>query len=511
MRVTRLVVSNFRGIEERDIAVAPAGFVAKGRCGSGKSSILFALRAALCAQGATPDAIRMGEDKAEIRVDIDDLSVRRIITRNGPSKLTVEKGGMKASKPAAYLSEMLGSSPLDPIEFFLGKPPQRKAQILAALPITVTRAQLATYAADLPTDFDVSGHGLDVVERARKFFYEERTLANKETSEAKATAERLSGEAQKLSAAVSPGPIVPSDEARTALVSAERSLVALEEQTRAAGEAGKKSEAQRARIAQLRQDAETALAGIAPVHPTAPFEAELVECDKLVAQLEEKLGRGRALRQEISAKIATATAANALRERALFTANERRTTADELANALDATTAVAPTADVIAAAQQKINVANASLDRATSQALALIAVGAAEAGAASFRALEAEAADLDETVKRLTKDAPADLLRTCEGIPGLALEGDEVKLDGKSLDMLCGAEQMRFAVELARRANEKIKILVVDGLERLDPELMDVFVAEATRDGWQLLATRVDRGDVVIEALARDDEAKAAD
>jgi len=133
------------------------------------------------------------------------------------------------------------------------------------------------------------------------------------------------------------------------------------------------------------------------------------------------------------------------------------------------------------------------------------------AGAASFRALEAEAADLDETVKRLTKDAPADLLRTCEGIPGLALEGDEVKLDGKSLDMLCGAEQMRFAVELARRANEKIKILVVDGLERLDPELMDVFVAEATRDGWQLLATRVDRGDVVIEALARDDEAKAAD
>jgi hypothetical protein len=116
-------------------------------------------------------------------------------------------------------------------------------------------------------------------------------------------------------------------------------------------------------------------------------------------------------------------------------------------------------------------------------------------------AIREEADRLDVIVKALSNDAPAELLSQAKGIDGLSLDGDEVLLDGVRLDALCGAEQIRFCVEVARRANSKSKILICDGLERLDPDSLDVFVAEATRGGFQLLATRVDRGDVVIEAI----------
>ena len=60
---------------------------------------------------------------------------------------------------------------------------------------------------------------------------------------------------------------------------------------------------------------------------------------------------------------------------------------------------------------------------------------------------------------------------------------------------------MRFAVRLAKRANAKSKILIVDGLERLDAVHGVEFVKEATTDGWQLFATRVADGELVVEAI----------
>ena len=58
---------------------------------------------------------------------------------------------------------------------------------------------------------------------------------------------------------------------------------------------------------------------------------------------------------------------------------------------------------------------------------------------------------------------------------------------------------------VARRANARSKILVVDGLERVDPEQYARFVELATAGGYQLIGSRVDRGEVVLEAVTADD------
>lgn len=508
MKITRLKISSYRGIAELDVAISPSGALFTGGNARGKTTCVKAIMSCLTSQDISADAIRLGDDKSEILIDIDDHTVRRVITRNSPSKVTVEKDGMKASKAVTYLQELLGTSSLDPLAFYLADAKKRKAQILAALPITVTREQIAKYATDLPLDFDTSGHGLEVVERARKFFYDERTLANKEAAEAKATAERLTKESQALSASVTPGPVVSVEEAAKAVTDSERAIAALEARKREAVDANERTSSQRARIAELRTSAAAALPVTADVES---FRVEVANAKATVLGLEENLRVARHALTEAQAQLDGAIETQTTAERAKARAADATLQADSLEAALAAATVTAPTEAEATTAVVNLAAAKALLDRATAQGKALAAIEAATAATGAFRKLEAEAAELDVTVKRLANEAPSELLKASEGIPGLSLDGDEVLLDGKRLDALSGAEQLKFAVEVARRANAKSRILVVDGLERLDPEQMEAFVAHATADNWQLLGTRVSRGELVIESLEHSDEAKAAE
>jgi hypothetical protein len=54
------------------------------------------------------------------------------------------------------------------------------------------------------------------------------------------------------------------------------------------------------------------------------------------------------------------------------------------------------------------------------------------------------------------------------------------RLGVENAESLCGAEQMRFAVEVARRSNPKSKILIVDGIERIADDRLEDFIREAT-------------------------------
>jgi hypothetical protein len=83
------------------------------------------------------------------------------------------------------------------------------------------------------------------------------------------------------------------------------------------------------------------------------------------------------------------------------------------------------------------------------------------------------------------------LLAAADGIKGLSIDGDDIYLDGVSLDQLSGQERLFFAIEIARRTNAKSKLLCVDGIEVLDAEHRKVFIERATAGGYQLIATRV--------------------
>lgn len=507
VKIKRIAIHNYRGIEERDIEVAPSGAVAKGRNGAGKTTILRAIKAALLAQDVKADAIRKGADRAEILVDLGDLQVKRIITSNATT-VAVERGEFEVKKPQTYLTELLGTSSLDPMDLLTLRGKERLQKVLDALPVRVTVEQLRQWWPKCPDDYPCEGHGLQVIERVRKAAYDKRTAANKSVKETAAEASRLAAEAITAErAAPKEEPDVLALEA--VVEAAKAGLAALQSRHEQAASQGRKTEAQRARVNALRSQAVALVAGAED--PSAVLEIEKEQRKVRMAAQEEVTRLQAALDAAIEVRNREQDALDDVCSRRVR-AVKATTDAAQLqqqADEIDATLAQAAVEPVteedleMARRSESISAQDlqAARDAAAKWRKACAAAQAASAAQSAADTAKAEASRLDGIVHALTEDAPAALLASCDGIDGITLEGDEVLYNGIRLDTLCGAEQVRVCVEIARRLNKKSKVLVVDGLERLDPEQLEVFVREATRGDYQLIATRVDRGDVVIESL----------
>jgi len=502
-KISKITVRNYRGIEELDLDVSPAGAIAKGRNGAGKTTLLKAVKACLLAQDVGSDAIRKGANKSEILVDIDDLQVRRVITEKG-SRLDVGKGEFLVKAPQTYLKELLGTSTLDPMDLLMLKGKERRAKVLAALPVTVTVEQLRKWWDKCPDNYDCSGHGLDVIATVRDMAYRKRTDTNRVVKEAEQALRQARRVAESI---VAPDAEPNLDHLQNVADAARAAATGLRSRHAEAERQIEAMSGNRSKVESLRAKADAIRAEAKPV-----AEEEIEHATEAVHESRDAVARLRA--QLESAEITLRNceraaiglhAENERYESAIEQARGIEQQADELESAIESAM-IRPVAGVeIAAAELEAHTAQDALAQARADAARIREASAAKKvlllAEENASKAKGEAERLDSIVKALTNDAPAELLAAADGIQGLTIDGDEVLLDGVRLDALCGAEQIRFCVEVARRANEKSKILICDGLERLDPEAMDVFVQEATRGGYQLLATRVDRGDVVIEAI----------
>lgn len=514
MKITRIKVSAYRGIEALDEVIPSNGAIAKGRNGAGKSSILNALRAALDGNDIGGDAVRNGHDRAEILIDVDHLQVKRAITKTGGGGLTVTQdigNGARATiaSPQTFLRSLLGSSALDPIELFTAKPKDRRAQILAALPVSVTVEQLRKWVPDLPKNFDASGHGLEVIAGLRKVYYDQRTVANAAEKKAAEAATRAKATADEL-ASTWTGPTIAVEAAEAALKKAQAELAGLETRALEADAAEKRTAESRAKIAAQRSQADKEADGISDV-PDADLQAAedaAFSQFQVVSKLREQLEAAEDVLAKANLWVTQLKARQEAAKAARRRAQDLRSGAASLEAAISQASVARPSAEELATAEDTVERAKVLAAEAGEAAKAVAARTVADLAVRAAESAATEAARLDNIVTGLTNDAPAALLAEGNAIPGLTLQGEDVYLDGVRLEGLCGAEQLKFAVAIAKRANAKSKILICDGLERLDPEQLEDFLKFATADGWQILATRVDRGNVVLEGIEPDETPK---
>lgn len=521
MRLTRLRVTNYRGIAALETKIPAGGLMVSGENGGGKTSVLRAIRAALSAQDISADAIRIGEDRAEILVDLEDVSVKRVITSKG-SKLSVEAGDAKPIKaPQTWLNDLLGTAPLDPIDLVHAKPKDRKAQILAALPIRVTAEQVAEWTKGwiLETRPDLELHGLEVVEQLRKEFYRRRGEANAQAKEIGKGIDALVAGAPPAVAGAHPLHVTEELDRRAKAARAD-----LDARARRVAEQGAKTQATRDRAAALRRQADEIDArprlnpsAIADAQTRLDAAAEVVRlANEAIADLETRLSSARqraqaaaGAREEARQALETEQRAAAAEADLALKVGTFRDQADALEAAIAATAEAAPTEEEIATADRVIVGATEEWEKAVAAQRRTEHEAKIEVERARLTAADEEAGKLNGMVDRFAKEVPNQLLQAANGVPGLAIDGDDVLLDGVKIDALSGREQLLFAVEIARRLNVRAKILVVDGLERVDPDALPEFIAKATAGGFQLIATRVDKGEVVLEAIEPDAGASA--
>lgn len=189
MKITKLTIKNF--LKLKDIEMNPSKTnIIIGKNKQGKTSILKAIQAVFDGK-VDQSFIREGENKAEIIVELDDLNVKRTLTEKGNYLDISNKEGFKVPAPQKFLDGLLGTFSFNPIQFFELKPTERKKYLLNAIKITLTQDELAKYTGEKLGGIDYEKHALDVVEDARKYYYDKRTLANSEVTKKKKVLEDL--------------------------------------------------------------------------------------------------------------------------------------------------------------------------------------------------------------------------------------------------------------------------------------------------------------------------------
>lgn len=176
MKIIQLQAENFKKLKA--IEIRPTGPVVEitGKCEQGKTTVLDAIKAALCGE-KFDEPVRKGQEKGKVVVDLGDKVVTRTFTASGGSLKVESKDGAKYPSPQALLDKLVGKIAFNPLEFARADAKKQVEMLLAVVDIKVDAAKLK----------EISGvvvpampNPLDMLNTAYKTVFENRTLANRQ-------------------------------------------------------------------------------------------------------------------------------------------------------------------------------------------------------------------------------------------------------------------------------------------------------------------------------------------
>lgn len=210
MKILKLHADNVMRLHVVDITPDASTVVVGGRNAQGKSSVLRSIELALGGKEASPRTpVRIGEEAANVVVDLGDIIVKRRIAADGKSTLSVEsRDGAVFKSPQTMLDKLVGQLSFDPLAFSRMKP-RDAADVLCKLV------------------------GLDLLtfHSRRQALYDERTAVNRQLKQA----EHVLAETPKHDDA--PESVVSVDDIASELKAARAAQKAADEGDRAAQQA----------------------------------------------------------------------------------------------------------------------------------------------------------------------------------------------------------------------------------------------------------------------------------
>ncbi len=120
---------------------------------------------------------------------------------------------------------------------------------------------------------------------------------------------------------------------------------------------------------------------------------------------------------------------------------------------------------------------------------------------------EAEAANLTELIKTL-RAKPLELIAEADlPVEGMTVDDDgEVLVDGRPIKSLSSGEQIQLALQVAKATSGDLKVLFVDGLEKLDSEAQEALKEIALKDGHQWFIAEVTDDELTVGTWESEEE-----
>ena len=189
------------------------------------------------------------------------------------------------------------------------------------------------------------------------------------------------------------------------------------------------------------------------------MQAQSEEMDSRIAGMEEQLRKMRAEREKIAADIETA-----------------RKTAEELQD--ESTAELAADLANVEEINRKVR-ANLDKDKAEEDA----------------RDYERQYNQLTGQITKVREEKAALLDHAELPLPGLSVAEGELIYKGQKWDNMSGADQLKVSTAIVRKLNPECGFVLMDKLEQMDPVTLEEFGEWLTKEGLQVIATRVSTGD----------------
>ena len=445
MKVAKIQIQNILGIENLEILPGKVTKI-EGRNGSGKTSALEAIKAALKG-GHDATLLRKGSDVGEIVLVLENGTrvIKTVTATESNTKVSNENG--KMSKPMQFIGQLSDEISLNPIKFLECKPADRADFLLEAMPLEANTGEIGEIIAPALQGQKVDvpkGHALKSVDAVYDQLFQHRQDINRTLKEKKATADQLS--------ASIPEAWETHGDLKIKIPSMEKTL-------------DEKKEVLSSR--KRDHDAKKLAACVEAEKAEAKAQADAdIEYEQALSEIREKRNKvkAEATRQSVVAQEA------AQKE----WANNRveDSTIDELATeialarqSLETAIKHQNTVDVVAKMQKEY----ASLEAKSN---------------AHTTALDA----LKEYKNGLLKNLPIDV----------EIKDGKVYRGGIPYETLNRAQQVSIAVELAKIRAKELGLIVIDNAESLDKITFELLEKALAETGLQVICTKVTNEDFQV-------------
>ena len=186
MRMVRVKVVNYVGIMVFEVDLGKINTLT-GPKGSGKTSFIEAIEKCFSNKSQRVEVIHHGANEATIYIRTDDgLEIERKLRTNKADYLKVRKAGQAVPSTEKFLKQFLGGELFRPLEFCHKTPVEQAKIILNLLEIPWTMDDISNWFGEIPAEVNYEEHILQVLGQIVKAYFSQREVVNRDIAVLKA-------------------------------------------------------------------------------------------------------------------------------------------------------------------------------------------------------------------------------------------------------------------------------------------------------------------------------------
>ena len=179
IKISHIEINNFIGITELKLDLGKVNIVT-GRKGEGKTSIIQGIQKGFTNKSERMEVIRHGEEEATIFIQTDNgMEISRKIRNGKADYLKVSQPGEAVPSSEKFLKQFINGDLFKPLEFITRNSVEQAKIILNLLDIPWTMEDISNWFGELP-DVNYQSHILQVLGQIVSFYFDQRASINSE-------------------------------------------------------------------------------------------------------------------------------------------------------------------------------------------------------------------------------------------------------------------------------------------------------------------------------------------